>query len=415
MLYQYNRQVDHYNKNKKPIKCYKISTALFDKFMEYKSAWFQQVNYEEYHCLLHGLADKRAMYYYHDTGTENGEYKIICNAKRNFYYIKGMLLEEHPVPKTLVDEMDKLINTCDKESYDFILEYCTDDHISNVPKVPTTVLAKRFTTSGIKASFDKESFKQFVVKNGDLYRVDPLRVRTEYSNKVEKWNNCVYADIHKAHASELLKMFAGTPMADAVAKKLEEYKFYKQQGNTEKCQEIKDILNYSVGFFHKCKKNENGVKMRDVADTFLFEDVSAFPLYNRIVNNIYTKETDMMDKLCGSDLSKCIYAQTDGLIVHKPICEIIDNPEVGEFGVEFRGTVYTYHCESIPGYCTGYTIYQYTDNEGRHVKGDLPNILKKEIDLEKGRIVIYKKNYDEYEYIHNNVLEIKEIEIHENN
>lgn len=413
MLYNYAQQVAHYNEHTKPIKCYKISTTLFDKFMEYKSAWFQQVNHEEYHYLLHGLADKRAMYYLHDTGKENGEYKIVCNAGNSFYYIKGLLLESH-APKALIDEMDKLIISCNSKSYDFIIEYCTDDVINNKPRKPTTVLAKEFLTKGIQASFTKESFEQFIVQHGDLSRVEPMRVRTEYSTSVEKWNNCVYADIHKAHASELLKMFAGTPMAAAVDKKLKLYKFYKQQGNAEKCQEIKDILNYAVGFFHKTKKDKNGIKIKGVADTFLFDDVDTFPLYNRIVNNIYAKGTDMMDKLCGSDLSKCVYAQTDGLIVHNPICEIADNPEVGEFGVEFRGTVYTYHCEGIPGYNTGYTIYQYTDEQGRHVKGDLPNVLKKEIDLEKGRVVIYKKNYDEYEYIHSNVLEIKEVQLHEN-
>ena len=413
MLYNYDKQVAHYNEYTKPIKCYKISTPLFDKFMEYKSAWFQQVNHEEYHYLLHGLVDKRAMYYFHDTGKENGEYKIVCNAGNSFYYIKGLLLESH-APKTLIDEIDKLISSCNSKSYDFIIEYCTDDIISNKPRKPTTVLAKEFLTKGIQASFTKESFEQFIVQHGDLSRVEPMRVRTEYSTSVEKWNNCVYADIHKAHASEWLKMFAGTPRAVAVDKKLKLYKFYKQQGNAEKCQEIKDILNYAVGFFHKTKKDKNGIKMKGVADTFLFDDVDTFPLYNRIVNNIYAKGTDMMDKLCGPDLSKCVYAQTDGLIVHNPICEITDNPEVGEFGVEFRGTVYTYHCEGIPGHNTGYTIYKYTDEQGRHVKGDLPNVLKKEIDLEKGRVVIYKKNYDEYEYIHNNVLEIKEVQIHEN-
>lgn len=185
-------------------------------------------------------------------------------------------------------------------------------------------------------------------------------------------------------------------------------------GNKEGYKETKDIINYAVGMLHKCMRDEKGTKMRGVPDAFLF-GVNTFPLYNRIVNNIYKKITDERDLLCGDDYTKCIYAQTDGLIVQHPVHEVQDNPAIGEFGLEFTGTVYTYHCRTVPGVCTGYTIYQYTEPDGtRVVKGDLPDDLKKYIDLEKGQVVTYRKWFDANKYIHTDLVELKKEKIHEN-
>lgn len=415
MIYHYEQQIDHYKRNSKPIRTLTISCGLFGMFLKYKSCWFQEVNGTEYGYLLHGLCYKLGVYYYYNPHSETSPYSIVCNAKA-FAYIKTCI-EDNNEPHELLIEVNKLIKLFFSWSYDYIVVRSHKDETlscNGSPKVPNVVEAKKWLVRGIKKDLTKETLTELVQTQGDPTAVSPLRVRCDHSTVIEKWPGCVYVDIHKAHASELYKVFKGHYLAEATRKMVTKGKKLKAKGDKVGYQRTKDIVNYAVGMLHMCKKDENGVRMNGVPDCFLF-GVNTFPLYNRIVKDIFSKICDERDWLCGSDYTKCIYAQTDGLIVQHPVHEVQDSPAIGEFGLEFKGTVYTYHCLTIPGVCTGYTIYQYTEPDGtRVVKGDLPDELKKYIDLEKGQVVIYRKWFDDIKYIHTDLIEVIKEKIHEN-
>lgn len=374
---------------------------------------FQVVAAAEFKLLTHGLVDKWCQYLYVDpNANDNNEpYKMICNT--NTFWVIMDKMQENKEDMVLINELNALLETYGSLHYDYCLICCGEaSTASKVAKESVVIAAKKWLSHQINGYFTHDTLAAFVKEHGDETRVLPLRIRHTEDEIIHKWDDCTYMDIHKAHASELMKMFVGTGIDEAVQLQLDKGTIFKMQGNLEEYKRTKDIVNLAVGMLGKVKKDKSGHKIKDEPDLWLL-NCNTRPLYNRIVNNIRAKINKQWELMSGSNFNaSCIYAQTDGLIVqHSNAVQSSD--KIGEFGLEFKGIVYTYHCNTTVNH-TGYSIYQYTDDEGvRHVTGDLPDELKKHIDLEHGKVVIYKKTYDELGYIHNNLIEIKEVRINE--
>lgn len=411
-------QERYYKGHVKPIKTLWMTKRCFDLFLKYKSCWFQTVGRDTWQYLGHGLARKLDVLFLDPESLSGSESFMICCNTKALHWLRYCATTNHE-GDDVIGELNKLLDKIGMYGYDYFIR-CTGsresaDNANEKPTGISSVLkARKWLTYWIKKCFDHDSLTEFVKQHGDNDVYIPLRTRCTNTTVVEKWYGCTYADIHKAHASELMTMFDGTPLSSAVWRLIEKGLACKAAGDKDGYKETKDIVNFAVGMLHKCKRDESGRKMRGVPDTFLL-GVNTFPLYNKIVKNIFMKIAKQRDIMCGNRYNKCIYAQTDGLIVQHPIAEIQDSPKIGEFGVEFKGTVLTYHCPTIKDTCTGYTIYQYTDDEGKHVKGDLPDELKQYIDLDKGIVVVYKKEIDSSTgYINNKLLSVKQEVIHEN-
>lgn len=416
MLYFEELQKKHFETHSKNIRTLRISKPLFDKFLEYHMHKFSKVTSEEYKLLTHGLIDKWCEYFYEESNTgDNAEpYRIVCNVNTFRAIMTSLKLNKEP--KELIKELTKLIEMTGGYHYDYILICSNDAENANAKAGLSTVIkAKTWIKKQIEKHFNHDSLEEFVKTHGDTSRVDPLRFRYNKTKTIEKWDDCTYMDIHKAHASELMKMFKDTGIDKAVANQVNKGIKFKKKGDLLGYKETKDIINYAVGMLGKVKRDINGKKLTHTPDTWLL-NCNTQPLYNRIVNNIRNKIENQSNLMsCNNINATRVYAQTDGLIIQHSN-PVTSSDKIGEFGLEFKGTVYTYHCENVDGVKSGYTIYQYTDNDGvKHVKGDLPDELKQYIDLEKGQVVVYKKRYDELHYIHNDLLEIKKENIHENN
>lgn len=422
MLYYREDQINHYNTHKKYIKTINISLELMNCLRTYHMPKYQVVSFDEFKLLYHGLAVKNCQYLYVDPNHNDSyePYKMIFNfhgAAYSFLYD----MEHHHVDQALIDELNSLLTKYGKYHYDycFVCPKHRGDAATVSPAIDglsTIIKSKIWLKKVITAHFTHDTLEQFVKEHGDNHLVEPLRKRYEEDELIHKWDDCTYMDIHKAHASELLKMFAGTGIDTAVQVKLNQGVVYKKAGDMVKYQETKDIINYAVGMLGLIKKDDSGAKIAAEPDMWLL-GCNTRPLYNRIVNNIRAKIDKQRELMSGDNLEGgCIYAQTDGLIIQHSN-EVPSSNKVGEFGLVFKGTVYTYHCNNGDGH-TSYTIYQYTDESGvKHVKGDLPDELKQYIDLEKGKVVVYKKNFitsaDGCKTAENTLIAQKEVKINE--
>lgn len=413
MIYYKEEQIKYHTNHSKNIRNIRITKALFDCLIKYHLYQFQEVNFEEFKLICHGLVDKNCQYFYTDPNPNdtNEPYKMIFNlnfASDIFMYD----MEKHHEDEAIINELKELIKAHGKYHYDYCFICSNSASIASSKAEESVVItAKKWLSRQINSHFTHDTLEKFVKEHGDETRTMPLRVRCAEDEVIHKWYDCTYMDIHKAHASELMKMFAGTGIDKVIQNQINKGIKLKRAGDLAGYKKTKDIVNLAVGMLGKVKKDKSGKKIREEPDMWLLK-CNTRPLYNRIVNNIRAKINKQWELMSGDNFdAHCIYAQTDGLIVQHSN-PVTDSDKIGEFGLEFTGTVYTYHCNTTEDH-TGYTIYQYTDKEGSHVTGDLPDELKQHIDLEHGKVVIYKKTYDELGMMHNKLIELKEVKINE--
>ena len=102
--------------------------------------------------------------------------------------------------------------------------------------------------------------------------------------------------------------------------------------------------------------------------------------YNWIVQRTNTKLMELWNKLGGL----VVYGNTDGIILKDPKTTIPHSSALGEFKLEYHGTVYTYAGKN-------YWIFQY-ENQGKlETTGSLPVSLRDKVDLPKGQVVSYDR------------------------
>lgn len=342
------------------MKEFRISPAEFDRILKYviKQDKIVMVNDADLFCKIqHGLGcqfDKSFGYLYIDNSRTNYAKLIVY---------KQLISSLKTVASVLVRSPD-----------------VSDGVNGTVPAWRVRLWGK----AEIEENYTKEEVEA-IIKTCNTNEIKPFAFRIT-NNKIQKWTNCVYQDIHKAHNSELIRLF---PKCKAFVKMYEDAKKYKAKGKLVEAKRCKDYPNLLVGCFNQ-KNKETGEKVE-----WLY-GLDASPIYWDIVNRIYTKISKQY-KLLSTDKSKLVYAQTDGLIVSNPNWDNVkDSDDLGDFGIEpiDNKTVWTYSRLTTDEE-TGYTIYQYFENGKKIVKGSLPDKFKEQVDLSKGIVVRYKRTRKE--------------------
>lgn len=106
--------------------------------------------------------------------------------------------------------------------------------------------------------------------------------------------------------------------------------------------------------------------------------------YRETYNWIVQRTTHLLDESMIRTDGELLYANTDGYVVHMPSGKQDVSAELGRFKMEYSGTTYIFKD-------TNYWIMQ----EGDEMKGDAFLIARKEMDLRKGIVVHYDKEFDE--------------------
>lgn len=307
------------------------------------------------------------------------------------------------------------VNKIPSKDYELISNPTLDLHDTLICR-PMDV--RRAFKQAIMKDFDtKEKLQDFINKNGLITsnKPQPLHIdKTTKANEIVKLDNCVYMDIHKAHAGFNLDVFKNYNNTEALVKKhLDLAVKYKKQGDKVKAKYHKDFNNLSVGCYAKYNKDEFGHKTCEGND-WIYEGVLLEPLYWACVKQTREKIDNQILNLkqpLGCEPSKVMYANTDGFIMHNPDWSKVKHSDViGEFGIEDvkDNTFYFYNYQSTDNKTTNYSIHQWYDNKGeKHIVGNLPNELKELIDLSIGKVVEFKTTVDKLGVHHyENVKEI---------
>ena len=334
---------------------------------------------------------------------ETQQYRVILSAK----LFKGFVIGRNMAIKDAATEgLTKIAELVPDGSYDVELVANPSCDLNNVWEANP----RKVRTEFLKAAKDikAEDLQQMVDDYGcpEEHRPAPRSYRSRSNpNIIVKWEDCLYQDIHKAHAHFLLELFQDYPsVVNWVNKHLEESKKAKAEGNKELANYHKAFPNILVGCLHLCnKKTDTPIKW--------FNGVDTRALYNRCVLDTFLKINQQVDSVRGPK-SVEVYSQTDGFIMQHPNwSKVKDSDQIGEFGVEpiDNKEVWTYYCPGTKT-TTGYTIYQYFENGKKKVVGDLPDILKEKVDLSQGQVVSYKQTCDKFGFIKYENVEIIKVE-----
>lgn len=182
--------------------------------------------------------------------------------------------------------------------------------------------------------------------------------------KITKYENCVYYDINKAHASLLMELFPR--VSPQVLSLLDQAKQFKAEGKKADAQRIKDIFNMTVGYFNTPKAN-------------------ASETYWWIVHEVTRRMRSFVNNLLGPE-SELVYVNTDGFVVSNPGRKPAGSDAIGEFGIEYEGPVWVYEEETTKD-VSGYWSIQFGNGE---IKGQgLPVRMHEHMDLKNGKVVNY--------------------------
>lgn len=363
----------------KLIKDIHLNQEAFSYFFDYvkNMANFHTISLEQFNIAKYGLSNK-AYILFREEQNDATKYRIICNHTiiKAFWY--GVKIKEITLPKEIKATFKQLFEYVRFGHYDYIL---TQDISLKKPISFTSsnvaTKSRIWLKKAIESKLTKEEFQDIIDKYGLPTRPVPLRFRANESTDIIKWNNCTEMDIHKAHASELLKIFKDTKVEPTIKKAVK--KAFSKDPDESK--HWKDMLNMAVGNF--ALRSKTGPTKGELIKWCHGLDTSS--LYNRIVTDIRNKIEEQIKSIWSPE-GRLIYAQTDGFI-YQNAKNVKDNKDLGEFGLKSQGVVYTYHQPNVRGVSTGYTIYQIGDK----VVGDLPDSMKKYIDLRVGQVVKYQK------------------------
>ena len=401
---------EYKKKGCRPLKRISMNPAVFGycyKLLENGSEYTTDKLVFENAC--YGLNKRCPLFYHEDLAENAGDRMVVSYVNLEYIYLNSLSDSEieTPVKKAIY----KIHNFIKNGHYDYVLISTVNSRLEDIGEL-NPVVCRTWAKRALMKAYTKNEIKEIIEARGCDHNLKPLRHRaTNVKGIIQKWEDCVYMDIHKAHAWGLIDLFP--KIKDIVIEKIEEGNKYKEEGDYVKAQQCKDYPNIVVGCFGQKKKSGEG-KNEPIKRLY---DLDLTPLYNTIVNGVRTKIENQY-KLLDSFNGTLVYAQTDGLIYQHPVWENVkDSKEIGEFGVGKidDNVIYTYSCntDSKAG-LTGYTIYQFNVDGIKKVVGDLPDILKERIDLSIGKVVDYKRTVDKYGYVHYKCYRSKKVEIKEN-
>lgn len=221
------------------------------------------------------------------------------------------------------------------------------------------IQAWRYMEKVLLKHYSSEEIKDIL--NSYTNKKDNALIQFHYTDygkigELKEHTNCYKYDINSAHAYVLTKVF---PKAKSDIEKI-----YQKR---KKKPIYKMYLNYFVGYLKHLG----------------YEGV-----YNYIVQETTKKLKEAISKCFGF----LLYANTDGFIVRNPERELETSKELGDFKKEYCGTVWTYRDKN-------YEVFQLSDGT---MKGNIPCVLRKHLDLQKRKVVhfdkVYKTNRKCFEY-----------------
>lgn len=219
---------------------------------------------------------------------------------------------------------------------------------SNFEQSVTGLRAWNYMYALLKKYYSVEEIEECFNTHQSEYNENQIQVHIlpEDSEKILRFDNCYKYDINSAHGDALREIFpkASKAIEDMFLKRKEKpiYKAY---------------MNYFVGFM--CKKNHRKT-------------------YNWVVQRTTRKLNIAMTQVDG----EIIYANTDGFIVKNPRNLLNASKELGEFKLEYQGTVYSYTDKNY--YCIQ------TDD----IVGNVSCGVRDDIDLSQGKVVHYRRILD---------------------
>lgn len=193
---------------------------------------------------------------------------------------------------------------------------------------------------------------------------------TVNTDAIYKFSDCIEYDINGAHCDAICAIF---PRAKKAINEL--YKLRKKKPV------YKQIFNYFVGMLGSLKMNRGKYR-----GTYLW---------------IVHRTTRTLEKRISLVGGKIIYLNTDGVVIQHPKNIIADSRELGEFKIEYQGPIYIARTNNS-------SIKQIGDT----LKGNVPNVCRKDIDLEKGQMVEYDNKIEvllggSYKIIHREIKDAK--------
>lgn len=212
------------------------------------------------------------------------------------------------------------------------------------------VLKKYYTWKEIDACLMSHT-----AENDDRYKQQHFETWID-DKYIYRFDNCSEYDINSAHGSAIAEIFPKA--ADEIKKMYTERKNHPIN---------KKFFNYFVGMLGSTKRNHG-----KYIGTYIW-----------IVQRTTKMLLDRLDKTGG----KLIYINTDGFIVQNPDKSFKNSKLLGDFKLEYQGTVWIAKTRN-------YRIKQIGDN----LKGTAPKALRSYIKLSEGQLI----DYDNREYAVNN-------------
>lgn len=225
------------------------------------------------------------------------------------------------------------------------------NELNKVHSVISGTQAKRTFKNKLLLVYTKEEFENILTAYHVEYNEELAQQHSQAfrMNKILHFPNCYYYDINCAHGDALLAMF---PKAKDIIMDMYEHRKDNDGRN-------KKIFNFFVGM--------------------LAHDEIHRGTYNYIVQRTTKKLLAFCDKVGGDK----VYVNTDGVILSNCKHPVPSSDKIGEFKMK-RGDVYVYRCAK-------YEIFQiYYPDGTNEIKGKLPLVLRKHIDLKNGKVVKYK-------------------------
>lgn len=311
-----------------PLKCIEVSEALFDEILTKMASRVEYV--ENFNDFVHGYKNKKII-------KTNGQSLIIQEYLFAHFANIPMDQEVSDWKQVKVRKSDALCGTTTtfEESIDGPRAY----------NYMMRLLHKHYT--------DDEIQERFSLFEAD-YDYNLKQFHYEYPSAhdiVLAHDNCIKYDINGAHQWALIEIF---PKAEEDIRDI-----YRLRKTNPK---YKKYINFFVGMF--CKKEHRRT-------------------YNWIIQKI-TKKLFKAYDYCQGDL---VYANTDGIMLKNCKRRLTHSTELGEFKLEYEGTVYTH--QDTNWWC--YELDNPADAKDK-IKGSVRYQVRHLIDLKNGIVPKYTIN-----------------------
>lgn len=416
---------DYKAKGSKNIPQIRVSRGVFEAFKnQWESYAFYTFSTTTWNNVRKGLWKKPEVFLFNQQGAgEANKYRLIANANKlvgriSMHFMGKCKLTDSKATEQGFKNILAIIGDAHKD-YELILD-CSlkDDEIVRCRPQD----AKRELKEAIEDSMTKEQFVDLVETTGLSEEekiakgIKPRHSDTNTHGKIIKYTDCIYQDIHKAHASYLLETFKDYPaVIKFVNKHLDAAKKAKKEGKTAEAKKHKDFINFAVGMLGQRYKESDQFGHVKGADVKWLYGMSSRPLFNSCVQITRTKIDNQIMHLRKSIFAtRELYSNTDGFILQHPDwTKVQDSETIGDFGTEVvkNNEVWFYSVESTAEH-TGYSIHQYYDETGSKViVGNLPDVLKEKVDLAKGITVSYKTRVDELDYFNYDNVQLINVEM----